>query len=143
VPKWPLPARAIYRWEYEDKRRWQVRDDEATEQVAARELELWKWAWRTPQAAAWAQPSEKWRSHTIAMWVRTAVICESSEATAADKGSLHRFADQIGFTTAGLSEMGWRVAVDELAGRAAQRGPAPAAAAPRQRRLRAAGDGQQ
>jgi hypothetical protein len=48
-----------------------------------------------------------------------AVICESSEATAADKNSLHRFADQIGLTTAGLAEMGWKVAPDELAARAA------------------------
>jgi hypothetical protein len=48
------------------------------------------------------------------MWVRTAVICESSDATAADKNSLHRFSDQIGMTTAGLAEMGWKVAVDEV-----------------------------
>jgi hypothetical protein len=44
------------------------------------------------------------------MWVRTAVICEGLEATAADKGSLHRFADQIGMTPAGLKENGWKIA---------------------------------
>ena len=48
------------------------------------------------------------------------VICESGDSTAADKGSLHRFADQIGMTTAGLAEMGWAVAVDELASRRAE-----------------------
>ncbi|MGY1773517.1 hypothetical protein [Blastococcus sp. SYSU D00813] len=141
VPKFPLPQRVVYRWETEDKRRYQVLDDEATKQVAARELELWKWAWRTPQACAWSMPSERWRTYTVAMWVRTAVLCESSDATAADKGSLHRFADQIGLTTAGLREMGWKVAVDELAAKAADRQQATAAAAPATKRLRAAGDG--
>jgi hypothetical protein len=115
APKFPLMSRRVMRWEYEDKRRYQVVDDKATEAVADRELELWEWAWSTPQACAWSMPSESWRIHTIAMWVRTFVICESDEATAADKSSLHRFADQIGLTTAGLAEMGWKVAVDELA----------------------------
>jgi hypothetical protein len=119
VPEWPLPPRVVYYTAYEDKRPVRLRDDGATEQVAERELELWSWAWRTPQACAWSMPSERWRSYTVALWVRTAVICESSEATAADKNSLHRFADQIGLTTAGLAEMGWKVAPDELAARAA------------------------
>jgi len=114
VPKFPLMPRRVYRWETEDKRRFQVLDEETTELVADREAELWEWAWRTPQACAWSLPSESWRINTIAMWVRTFVICESAEATAADKGSLHRFADQIGLTTAGLAEMGWAVAVDEV-----------------------------
>ena len=115
IPDFPLMPRRVMRWEYEGKRRFQVTDTEATEAVRERELELWEWAWRTPQACAWAMPSESWRINTIAMWVRTFVICESSDATAADKGSLHRFADQIGMTTAGLAEMGWKVAVDETA----------------------------
>ncbi len=123
VPDFPLPPRVVMRWEYEGKRRYQVPDPDATEVVSEREAELWGWAWTTPQACAWSMPSEAWRLHTIAMWVRTFVICESSEATAADKGSLHRFADQIGMTTAGLAEMGWRVAVDEVGKRAAEKEP--------------------
>lgn len=143
VPKFPLPTRLVYDVFVENKRQVRVLDEEATDEVAKRELELWKWAWRTPQACAWATPSEKWRWHSIAMWVRTAVICESSAATAADKGSLHRFADQVGLTTAGLAEMGWRVAVDEVAVKSAQRSAAePQPPAPRQRRLRAAPDAQ-
>jgi len=121
VPKFPLMPRKVYRWEFEDKRRFQVLDEDATADIAAREAELWVWAWRTPQACAWSLPSESWRINTIAMWVRTFVICESSEATAADKGSLHRFADQIGLTTAGLAEMGWAVAVDEVGEKRAER----------------------
>lgn len=97
IPRWPLPAR-------------QSGSEEETRRVAARERAMWRWAWRTPQAWGWSQPQELWRLHTVAMWVRTFVICESSEATAADKNSLHRFADQIGFTDAGLRLMGWKVA---------------------------------
>ena len=139
VPDFPLPPRQVMRWEYEDKMRFQVLDTDATEAVRDRELDLWEWAWRTPQACAWSMPSESWRLHTIAMWVRTFVICEGSEGTAADKSSLHRFADQIGMTTAGLAEMGWKVAVDEVAERRHE--PAATPTAPPSRRLRAAGDG--
>lgn len=120
VPEFPLPRRSVMRWEYEDKRRFQAFDSEATAEVAQREAELWAWLWTTPQACAWSMPSESWRLHTIALYVRTFVICESGDSTAADKGSLHRFADQIGMTTAGLAEMGWKVAVDQLADRRAK-----------------------
>lgn len=121
APDFPLPRRAVHRWEFEDKRKFQVLDADATQDVANRELELWEWLWTTPQACAWSMPSEAWRLHVIAMYVRTFVICEGSEATAADKGSLHRFADQIGMTTAGLAEMGWKVAVDETAAKRAEK----------------------
>jgi hypothetical protein len=97
-----------------------------------REAELWAWAWTTPQAAAWAR--EPWRWHTIAMWVRTAVICEGLEATAADKGSLHRFADQIGMTPAGLKENGWKIAEPEKP--AASSGPGEVEDDPRLRLVR-------
>lgn len=89
--------------------------------VSARELEVWKLAWRTPQACAWSMPSESWRIRTVAMWVRLTVRCEDPDAGAALLGQLHRFADQIGMTTAGLAEMGWKIAVDEIAKRAAEK----------------------
>jgi len=129
APAFPLPRRSVYRWEFEGKNRFQVFDDEQTLAVRDRELALWAWLWTTPQACAWSMPSEGWRLHTIAMYVRTFVICEGSDATAADKGSLHRFADQIGMTTAGLAEMGWKVAVDQVAKKAAEKQDA----APQQR----------
>lgn len=80
-----------------------------------RESAVWAAAWRSPQACAWSLPSESWRQRTVALWVRTSVRCEDPEAPASLLAGLHRFADQIGMTTAGLAEMGWRVAVDELA----------------------------
>ena len=108
APAFPLSARRVMRWEFEDKRRYQVLDEETTAIVADREAELWSWAWSTPQAAAWSR--EPWRWQTVAMWVRTFVICEGDEATAADKSAIHRFADQIGLTPAGLKENGWAIA---------------------------------
>lgn len=105
--------------------------------LSGREAEVWEQAWRTPQACAWSLPSERWRVPTVALWVRVKVRCEDPEAPVALYAQLHRFADQIGMTTAGLAEMGWRVAVDEVAAKAAER-PAESAA-PRPRRLRSAG----
>lgn len=113
APEFPLMGFTVYRWEYEDKRRYQVIDHDATQAFAEREAELWEQVWTYPQAKAWAR--EPWRWQAVAMWVRTAVVCESSEATAADKGAIHRFADQIGLTPAGLKENGWAIAHDETA----------------------------
>lgn len=79
-----------------------------------RELALWDETWRLPQAHAWSLPSESWRVRAVAMWVRTSVRCEAADAPPTLLAQLHRFADQIGLTTAGLAEMGWAVAADEL-----------------------------
>lgn len=111
-------------------------DEDATQERYARELELWAWAWSTPQAAAWAV--ETWRWYTVALWVRTAAVCESSEAQAADKNSLHRFADQIGLTPAGMKENGWALAADEVKEKRESKPAAESQAAPK-RRLRVAG----
>ena len=123
VPEFPLPRMSIHRWEYEDKRRFQVFDIDATETFRVRELDLWSRVWAYPQACAWSL--ESWRWNTVAMWVRTFVVCEGSEATAADKSSLHRFADQIGLTPAGLKENGWAIAENQIATKAAEKTAEP------------------
>lgn len=109
--------------------------------ASRRELEVWQQAWRSPQACAWSMPSEAWRIRTVALWARLTVRCEDPEASASLLGQLHRFADQIGMTTAGLAEMGWKVAVDETA---AKRNPSTPAEKPKSSRDRmklVAGDG--
>lgn len=83
-------------------------------EASERELDVWADLWRTPQACAWSMPSESWRIRSVAMYCRTLVRCEEPDAGAALLGQLHRFADQVGMTTAGLAEMGWSVAVDEV-----------------------------
>ena len=139
VPAWPLPPRQVWLVYRVDKETVRERDRGCEGAVAEREAELWEWAWRTPQACAWLLPSEAWRAQTVARWVRQAVLCESHEAKAADHAQLHRYADQVGLTTAGLREMGWKVAVDEVGAARAQEGARPAQPRP-VRRLRAAGD---
>lgn len=145
APEFPLPKRIVWNEYYEgdgkDRRKVRELDHGGTESVWERELELWAWLWTTPQACAWSMPSEAWRLLTVAMYVRTFVVCEGSEATAADKGSLHRFADQIGMTTAGLAEMGWKVAVDEVAAKAAAKAGATKAQSSRDRLKAVASDG--
>ncbi len=86
-----------------------------------RELEVWAALWRLPQACAWALPSERWRVRTVAMFCRVEVRCEDPEASPSLMAQRHRFADQCGLTTAGLAEMGWKVAADEVAAKAAAR----------------------
>ena len=109
--------------------------------LTARELEVWGEAWRTPQACAWSLPSERWRVRTVALWVRLSVRCEAVDAGAAHLAQLHRFADQIGMTTAGLAEMGWKVAVDEVGAKAAERAEPETKPATPARRMRVVGDG--
>ena len=108
--------------------------------ASERELEVWAQAWTTPQACAWSMPSEAWRTRTVAMWVRLSVRCEEAEAPAALLGQLHRFADQIGMTTAGLAEMGWKVAVDEVSTKAAEKAAKPTSSRDRMKVVKASGD---
>ncbi|GAB2951991.1 hypothetical protein GCM10027280_45480 [Micromonospora polyrhachis] len=135
VPDFPLPDLPVWHEYFVDKQKVRELDQEATEDRSDRERELWRWAWRTPQACAWS--TQPWRWHAVAMWVRTSALCESSDATAADKNSLHRFADQIGLSPAGMKENGWAIAVDEVA---AKREQTTTVAAKPKRRLRAVGD---
>lgn len=90
--------------------------------VTYHEQSLWLWAWKQPQAAAWAK--EPWRWPNVALWVRTFVKCAAEDAKAAEVNSLHRLADEIGMTTTGLKLNGWKIAADQLAEKRADR-PAP------------------
>lgn len=80
--------------------------------ASERELEVWARLWKTPQAAAWAV--DEWRWMTVAMYTRLFARVEDPEATAGLTAQLHRFADQIGMTPAGLKENGWSIARDEV-----------------------------
>lgn len=122
-PAFPLPKIKVFDVYFEDKQRVKEFDSDATDARYDRELELWARAWRTPQAEAWIR--EPWRWQTVAMYVRTMVVCESGDATAADKNSVHRFADQIGMTPAGLKENGWKIATDEVAAKRDSAAPEP------------------
>lgn len=104
--------------------------------VTYNEQSLWTWAWKQPQAAAWAR--EPWRWMNVALWVRTFVKCAAEDAKAAEVNSLHRLAEEIGMTTSGLKLNGWKIAADQLAEKRSDR-PAPAKPSTRGR-LRAVRD---
>lgn len=122
-----------------------LKEDREEQQTAfvEREAEVWRELWRTPQACAWSIPSERWRIRTVAQYCRLAVRCEAADVQATLLAQLHRFADQIGMTTAGLAEMGWKVAEDEVAAKAQQRDAEKKAEKPAAptRRLRAVNGG--
>ena len=107
APKFPLPKIAVYEIWFEDGKRVKEFDETGTDVRNDRELALWKWAWKQPQAAAWKQ--EPWRQYTVAQWVRQSVNCEEAGATAADKTAMLRLQDQIGLSQAGLSQNGWKI----------------------------------
>lgn len=99
--------------------------------VTFNERSLWLWAWKQPQAAAWAK--EPWRWPNVALWVRTFVKCAAEDAKAAEVNSLHRLADEIGMTTAGLKHNGWKIAADQLAEKRVEKAPAEAEPSARDR----------
>ncbi len=104
IPRFPLPRIEFCVFTKVGEK---INDPDGSESFADRERELWKWAWRTPQATVWKR--EPWRQYTVALWVRTAATCETQRATAADKTALLRLADQIGLTPAGLAANGWQI----------------------------------
>ena len=62
---------------------------------------------------AWSRPQYKYLQHMVALYVRQYVLCESSDAKAADRTTLCRYADSIGLTPQGLRLNGWRIVADE------------------------------
>jgi hypothetical protein len=66
-------------------------------------------------------PSNRWRIPWVAEWCEMRVDLEEGTLTASDRANKMRLEDRIGFSTAGLAEMGWKVAVDEVAPKRAEK----------------------
>lgn len=114
IPDFPLPGLPIHEVSYDEGKRVKEYSQTATDDHAKRELEVWKWAWRTPPASAWIK--ESWRWIHVANWVRAQTLAEG-EATAADRTALLRLAEEIGLTTSGLARNGWVIAKDQVSER--------------------------
>ncbi|AYN58829.1 minor tail protein [Arthrobacter phage Richie] len=141
VPEFPLPRLEVTSTYFDEGQKCTGVDDGASAERFSRENELWCWAWRTPQAAAWAL--EPWRWQSVADWVRMKAHCETSDASAADRTGLLRLQEQIGLTPSGLKLNGWAIARDEVAPRRAEKeteSDSPPTGK-RERRLRAVKDG--
>lgn len=85
VPEWPLPT------------------------STKRERDMWEWAWSLPQGAAWSLPENQFLWPAVAMYCRVFVRAEARNAPVGVLTQLHRFADQVGLTTASLAAMGWKI----------------------------------
>lgn len=141
VPEFPLPRMLRRRWEFEEKRRYQVLDEESTDAYRDRELAVWADLWRTPQACVWSM--ESWRWSTVAEFCRLKTIVEGEpDAVASLVAQLHRYRDQVGLSPAGLRENGWAIARDEVAQKAAEKDTSSEPPQRRKRRLRAVADDQ-
>jgi hypothetical protein len=125
MPTFPLPKMSRYRWESEDKKRYQVFDEVLTAEFRERELAHWEWAWRTPQAVAWLAPQESWRMPSVAEWCRVKAALELDDAPTGLWAAKFRLEDRIMFSNAGLIEAGYQVVVDELGGKRAEVEAAP------------------
>ena len=106
--------------------------------ATVREQAVWVEAWRTPQAAAWAEQS--WRWPIVAEYCRLKATCEQ-DANASLIAQLHRYRDQLGLTPAGLRDNGWVISANEVARKAAERREDVDQARPARRLRVAEGDG--
>jgi hypothetical protein len=113
VPAFPLAEWKCYKLVNGKKRV----DSAASKAWRNRETEIWESLWVTPQACAWSLPQYSFLLFDIAMYCRQFVLCESSDASASDRGLLPRYADRIGLSAAGMAALGWKVMADEVGAR--------------------------
>jgi hypothetical protein len=154
IPRWPLlpdiglrakksvAEAKVSRLEWEladatgDKRASvERRLEQAQEQVAVlsfqvaeqekREKGLWREAWRSPQAHAWAQ-RVGW-TRDVAQYVRHKVLAELGSME--DAKEARQWSDRLGLNPAAMLRNRWRLAPDQVTPRRAEK-PAPAPAAP-------------
>lgn len=111
----------------------------ATAPFRAREMAVWREAWKTPQAAAWAR--DPWRWSTIGEYCRLKTAVElDPDSNAALHSRLREYRAEIGLTPDGLRMNGWAIAPNEVAQQAAKKAAAaPVKKATPTRRLRSVG----
>lgn len=116
APAWPLAP---------------VGDDdrsEVAELVAAREAEVWKQIWSTPQAVAWGRLG--W-TYDVAVYVRLLVLGEQGSVKSLSEA--RQWSDRLGLNPAAMLRNRWRVAADEVGVKRTARAAAPARKSARDR----------
>jgi hypothetical protein len=92
-----------------------------------RELELWRRMWARPQATQWERMQLEYE---VATYVRWFVTAEAPGAAVSAGTLVQRLADSLGLTIAGMRANRWKVAVDQVADRRAEKAEAEPAARP-------------
>lgn len=128
APEFPLQPIVLFTEYFEGSGKDRVKvkecDESETRSFRDREADVWAEAWRTPQACAWSM--ESWRWPVVAEYCRLKTVMEfDPSASAALVGQIHRYRDQLGLTPAGMKDNGWKIAVDEVGARAAERQATP------------------
>lgn len=143
APEFPLPTMKRTVTVVEDGVKVTRVDNTATMSLRRREMQLWREAWALPQGAAWSSRRNQWLHPTIAEYCRLKALVERGpDSNAALVAQLHRYRDQIGLTQAGMRELGWDIADDELADKRAEAAAeAPLAAASSRDRMKAIAGG--
>jgi hypothetical protein len=76
--------------------------------ATARHLAIWAELWTTPQACAWS--SEPWRLPVVADLVKWMVRSDAEDAPASTATSVRQLRDDLGLSSAGLRQNGWKIA---------------------------------
>ncbi len=120
-PEFPLPKMVRTYVEVIDKVRTVKPDNSATISLRRREMKIWREVWALPQGKAWSAPRYQWLWPSIAEYCRLKALVEKApDANATLVAQLHRYRDQIGLTNAGMRELGWDIADDEVADKRAE-----------------------
>lgn len=98
APRWPIPVE---------------KDDTGTETAESkRARQIWREAWKYPQAVAWHE--EEWRWEAVAEYARLKASIESDPSrSAALVAQLHKYRDQLGLTPNGLKDNLWEIVPDD------------------------------
>lgn len=107
IPPFPLPPISVFDIYWADKQRVKEFDEDSTEALKEREVELWETLWRKPQGAMW---SELGLEYEVAAYVRAFVESVSSEASAGLKTAVLRMSAEIGLSLPGMHGLRWKIA---------------------------------
>jgi hypothetical protein len=106
IPEFPLPKATHYERYFENGKKVEVRDEDATEIAWDAELELWEELWRKPQAQAWAALGLKFQ---VAAYVRAFLESVGAEASAGLKTAVLRMENELGLSIMGMKQNLWRL----------------------------------
>ena len=102
------------------------------ESFSPSEWALWKRLWSKPQAFMWDQLQLEFE---VAAYVRAFLESVEPDASAGLKTAVLRMSAELGLSTAGMGQLRWKIAVDEVG---AKRAEAPAKSGPSARERMAA-----
>lgn len=124
APAWPLA-----KWrDLEKAKAPEFRNDAGARVLDARELEIWRQIWKTPQAAQWDRLGWK---HDVALYVRMMVGAEQGDMRAASEA--RQWSDRLGLSQMAMLRNRWRIAEDEVAAKRSAAASAPARSSSRDR----------